>query len=258
MTTPPLPQRDLPISKAMSHIIGGIKAHWRPMLNLAVPWLALVALINIIGLQIFPQPKSSPLQLDLRWIDVVIIILNLIATASVAVSWHQFILRDAPLNNVKPFRVDKTVQLYFARVVLIDIVCFVPLLILVAIAEFLPVVVSPLILALVIQLGVVAYRISLGLPAIAINSAPISMKQSFEKTAGNNLRILGLLVIVHLILAAVLLGYIFAVNFFQLLNPVMGLISVFILGIPATFFNMLLLVSLLTSLYGFFIEQRDF
>jgi hypothetical protein len=167
-------------------------------------------------------------------------------------------LRDAPLNNVKPFRVDKTVQLYFARVVLIDIVCFVPLLILVAMAEFLPVVVSPLILALVIQLGVVAYRISLGLPAVAINSAPISMKQSFEKTAGNNLRILGLLVIVHLILAAILLGYIFAVNFFQLLNPVMGLISVFILGIPATFFNMLLLVSLLTSLYGFFIEQRDF
>ena len=258
MSPPTSPFRTMPISKAMSHILSGIKAHWRPMLNLAVPWLALIALINIIGLQLFPHPKSSPLQLELRWIDVVIIILNLIATSSVAVSWHQFILRDVPLNTVKPFRVDKTVQTYFARVVLIDVVCFVPLLILVGMAEFLPAAFAPVILALVIQVGVAAYRISLGLPAIAINGTPISMKQSFEKTAGNNWRILGLLVIVHLILAAVLLGYIFAVNFFQLLNPVMGLISVFILGIPATFFNMLLLVSLLTSLYGFFIERRDF
>jgi hypothetical protein len=258
MSPPITPFRTMPVSKAMSHIMSGIHAHWRPMLHLAFPWLALIALINIVGLQLFPHPKSSPLQIDLRWIDVVILTLNLIATASVAVSWHQFILRDVPLNTVRPFRVDRTVQLYFARVVLIDVACFVPLLVLVGMAEFLPAAFSPLILALVIQLGVVAYRISLGLPAGAINSAPISMKQSFEKTTGNNLRILGLLVMVHLVLAAVLLGYIFAVNFFQLLNPVVGLISVFILGIPATFFNMLLLVSLLTSLYGFFVEQRDF
>ena len=102
------------------------------------------------------------------------------------------------------------------------------------------------------------YRISLGLPAIAIGNEPIGLKQSFDITAGNNLRMLGLLTIIHIILGADLLAYLFAINFLQLLNPSLGLVSVFVLGIPVLFFNMMLLASLMTSLYGFFVERRDF
>lgn len=258
MSPPNLPTRDLPVLKATSHIFSGVKAHWRPMLNLALPWIALITLLNIIAVRVYPSPPSSTPQFNLNWIDVVIFFLNLLATASVAVSWHQFILRDAPLNAVKPFRMDKNVRLYFVRIILIDGICFIPFVALAVALGIIPPVFWPIVLALLIQLAVFAYRISLSLPAIAIGNLAIGLKQSIEITRGNNLRILGLLALVYLILVVVLLAFAVAVNILQLISPTLGFISVFIFGIPVVFFNMLLAASLLTSLYGFFIEKREF
>lgn len=258
MSPSTLPLRELPVLKATFHILSGVSAHWRPMLNLAMPWLALITLLDIIALQIYPPPQTTAPQFNLNWIDVVILFLNLLATASVAVSWHQFILRDAPLNAIKPFRFDKNVRLYYTRIILIDGICFIPFVALAVALGITPPAIWPIIFALLIQLAVFAYRISLSLPAIAIGNAAISLKESFEITRGNNLRILGLLALVHLILVIVLLAFIVVVNMLKLINPSLGLISVFILGIPVVFFHMLLAASLLTSLYGFFVEKRDF
>jgi hypothetical protein len=258
MSPPTLPQRELPVVKATSHILNGVVAHWRPMLRLAMPWLGLVTLLDIVALQIYPPQKTVAPQFNINWIDVVIFFLNLLATSSVAVSWHQFILRDAPLDAIKPFRLDSNVRLYFTRILLIDGICFIPVLALAVALGVTPPVVWPIIIALLIQLAVFAYRISLSLPAIAIGNAAIGLKESFAITRGNNLRILGLLALVHLILIIALLAFAVAVNILQIINPTLGLIGVFLLGIPVVFFHMVLAASLLTSLYGFFVEQRDF
>jgi hypothetical protein len=252
------PMRELPVLKAAAHIFSGVKAHWRPMLNLALPWIALITLLNIIAVRAYPSPPSTTPQFNLNWIDYVVFFLNLLATASVAVSWHQFILRDAPLNLVKPYRMDKTVRSYFMRIILIDGICFIPLVALAVLLGLLPTAIWPIIIALLIQLAVFAYRVSLCLPAIAIGNMEIGLKESFEVTRGNNLRILGLLALVYLILAVVLLIFAIVVNVFQFINPTLGAISVFVCGIPVVFFNMMIAVSLLTSLYGFFIEKRNF
>jgi hypothetical protein len=228
------------------------------MFNLAMPWLALITLLNIIAVKIYPPLPSSPPELTLNGMNVIIFFSSLLATASVAVSWHQFILRDAPLSAIKPFRLDKNVRLYFLRIILIDGICFIPLVALIAAFQLTPLFTWPIILALLIQLTVFAYRISLSLPAFAIDNTLIGLKESFEITRGNNLRILGLLAVVYLILVVVLIVFEIAVNIFQFINPTLGLMSVVVLSIPVVFFNMLLSASLLTSLYGFFIEKREF
>jgi hypothetical protein len=258
MSTPNLPFRELPILKAVSHILGGVKAHWRPMLNLALPWIALITLLNVVAVRAYPSQPSSTPQFNLNWIDYVIFFLNLLATASVAVSWHQFILRDTPLNAVKPYRLDKTVRFYFMRIILINGICFIPLVTLAVLLGLVPSVLWPFIIALLIQLAVFAYRISLCLPAIAIGNLEVGMKESLDVTRGNNLRVLGLLALIYLILAIVLLVFAVAINILELINPTLGSIGVFIFGIPVVFFNMMMAVSLLTSLYGFFIEKREF
>jgi hypothetical protein len=258
MSPPTSPLRDLPVLKAMAHILSNISAHWKPMLRLALPWLLVITLLDIIALQLYPPPASATPELSFNWINVVIFLLNLLATASVSVSWHQFILHDAPLSAVQQFRLDKPVRGYFTRIILIDGICFVMLVALAVALNLTPPVVWPIIVGLLIQLGVFAYRISLSLPAIAIGNAGVGLKESFEITRGNNLRILGLLALVHLVLVAALLAFIIAANVFRLVNPSLGLLSIIILGIPLVFFHMLLAASLLTSLYGFFIEKRDF
>jgi hypothetical protein len=258
MNSSNLPIRELPILKATSHILSGIKAHWQKMFNLAMPWLALLTLLNVIAVKLNPPLPSSPPELSLSWMNVVIFFVSLLATASVAVSWHQFILRDEPLSAVKPFRLDKNVRHYFMRIILIDGICFIPLLVLVAAFQLVPPFIWPIILALLIQLTVFAYRISLCLPAAAIDNMAIGIKESFAITRGNNLRILGLLAVLYLVLLVALVAFEIAVNVLQLINPMLGTISIVLLSIPIVFFNMLLAASLLTSLYGFFIEKREF
>ena len=239
-------------------MLNGISSHWRSALKPALPWLTLVTLLNAWALRSQLVSASTPPELTLNWIDLAAAAVGLIAGSSIAVTWHQFILRDVPLASVPVFRLDGTVWRYLGRIISIVAICFLPLLALMVALEFAPLLLMPLILALLIQLAVFGYRMSLTLPAVALGDKTLSIKQALEITRGNNLRILALICLTVLLLMVGLILFVSLVGVLKTAAPVAAQIVVIILGIPVLFFNTLLTSNLLTSLYGFFVERRDF
>lgn len=167
----------------------------------------------------------------------------------IAVSWHRFVLlEEYPSGLLPEFRFDRIIA-YFGRVVLLGVVM---------VLGYLPVIVAlpllsgsfefALFAVYILFLIVCFYRWAPILPAAAIGQ-PISLGQAWNSTAGAGGAILVLM------LAAV--AFQFVVQFALALLaaiPVFGfLIGVFvgILVLP------LINVSILTTMYGVFIEKRE-
>lgn len=235
-----------------------MSGHWRPALKLALPWLLLTTVLNIWSFKTHP-PSANPLaNFNLNWSDWVIVALSLIASSSLAVSWHRFILIDAPLKDVPVFRIDRLVWLYLVRILAIFLLCMIPFIALLMIGNFVPSILLPLIFALFLQLLIFGYRMSISLPALAIGEPSIGIRSALEFTRHNNLRIFGLVLLTYLVLIIVFLGFVVVISVLQSMQPNIAIVGSFLLGIPVLFFHMLLTTNLLTSLYGFFVQKRDF
>lgn len=258
MSQPLAPFRQLPILKAFGHMFSGIAAHWRPALKLALPWMLLTTVLNIWSFKTHP-PSTNPLaDFNLNWTDWLIVAASLIASSSLAVSWHRFILIDAPLRDVPVFRMDRLVWLYLGRILAIFLLCMVPLVALLVVGNMVARLLEPVIFALFLQLTIFGYRMSISLPALAIGETKIGIREALELTRRNNLRIFGLIALTYLVLIIVFLGFVVVIGTLQSMQPNIALLGSFLLGIPVLFFHMLLTTNLLTSLYGFFVQKRDF
>lgn len=240
-------------------MLRSISGHWRAALKVALPWLALLTLLNVWSLSSQSQTLSPSGELNLGWIDLVALVIGLVATCSIAVSWHRFILIDAPLSSVSPFRMDRLVWAYLGRSILIYALCSIPLFAVILFKlNMFPVIFLPIVLAIFIQLAVFACRMSISLPAVAVERPAIGLKQALEITRGNNLKILGLMCLTYLVLALALIAYLTVVGLLSAVQPNLALVASLVLGIPVQFFSVMTNATLLTSLYGFFIEHRDF
>ena len=101
-------------------------------------------------------------------------------------------------------------------------------------------------------------RASIALPATALGRSDFGINAALQATRGNNLQFSGLLVLDCLIF----LGTFFVLSASLSVAENFGLAAVkvcaVLLSIPANLFLSLFSVSLLSSLYGFFVEQRKF
>jgi hypothetical protein len=244
--------------KAFSHIVSGLSAHWRSALSVALPWLFLSTLLNVWSFKVHPPSVDPMADFSLSWTDWVVVALSLVASSSVAVSWHQFILQDKPLSGARAFRMDRKVWLYLLRMLLIIVLCTVPLVALIIASTLLPPLFLPVILGLFIQLLIFAHRMMISLPAVGVGDHQSSIRHCVELTRGNNLRLLGLVALVYLLVMVLFLLFLSFVGAITSASPNLGLIASFILGIPVLFLHMMLTTNLLTSLYGFFVQGRDF
>lgn len=259
MTPPQIQARELPVLKAFGHMLAGLRAHWLGAFKLALPWLALMAVLDIWSLNIKPFKANPTAELNLTFVDLISVLVGLLATSSIAVSWHRFILTDAPLHAEPAFRIDKIVWTYLGRSFLIYFLCLIPIVALVFIRELSgAVILQPLILGFIVMLIVFICRMSISLPAVAIIKPAIGLKHAMEATRRNNLRILGLIGLSFVSLAIPFLVYLVVIGAMSNLNPKIAIVAAAVLGIPLQFYSVMMNATLLTSLYGFFIEKRDF
>ena len=259
MPPPQIQTRELPVLKAFGHMLEGLKTHWQSAFKLALPWLALMAVLNIWSLNIKPFKANPTDALNLTFVDLIAAVVGLLATSSIAVSWHRFILADAPLNAVPAFRVDKIVWAYLGRSFLIYFLCLIPLVALVFIRELSGAsILQPIILGFMLMLIVFICRMSVSLPAVAIGKPEIGLKHAMECTRRNNLRIMGLIGLSFVCLAVPFFIYIIVIGAMSNINPNLAIAVATVLAIPLQFCVMLMNATMLTSLYGFFIEKRDF
>ena len=167
------------------------------------------------------------------------------------VAWHRFILlAEYPTGWIPTLRFDRILS-YAGHAILLGLVALVlvlPIGMIMGVTETAAPAAGTIFMALVVlALNVIVLRLSPILPAAAIGK-PLRMKEAWEATKGANGTILLLLVILSVF--QFVLQFAFG---FLMLIPVIGVL-VMLVGV---LISALINVSILTTLYGHFVEGRD-
>ena len=199
-----------------------------------------------------------------------LIIASIIAYASIAVSWHRYILLDEIPHGWKRLRVDSVTWRYignFFVIIVLVFVCMFAVGLAVGAAGYILKVIMGETLGSIIALSslsfmsiyaiIMSYRLSVKLPAVALGRSDFRMKDARRATEGNMWRLLGLLIL--LILCMLLVGAcMLAITFIFNKFGTVGLSVSIAIQVMVNWVTTILGVTLLTSLYGFFVEGRDF
>lgn len=181
-----------------------------------------------------------------------LLIVMLVVMLWIVVSWHRFVLlEEYPTGMFPPFRFDRVLA-YFGRLLMLGVLAlilyFPASLIMGAMAQTSVLVGILFWLALVIFLSIGFYRVSPILPGAAIGKT-LTLSQAWQSTAGASGAI-AVLVILS-VLFQMLLQFLSSLLLFI---PIIGVLIV-------VFANMLIVplinVSILTTIYGVFIEKRE-
>jgi hypothetical protein len=185
----------------------------------------------------------------------------LLINSALAVHWHRYILLDEVPGTFDTLRLNGKVWRYFGNTLLIilstmigSIIAAIPF-ILIALGTGTPQLV-PLatMLAVLIVISFCFLRLGIKLPSIALGIPDFRFSDAWRVSAGNAFRISALFlvpiataIIVTLIVKAADQSGVFAF-----------VVLVFILQLAINWFLTFFMITLLTSLYGFFVQNRNF
>lgn len=263
MSHPPVPfhalpaPRQLPVIAAFLHMINSIRHNWQVAVRHGLPWIALLTLFKAWSLW-SPQPTAEGLEPQMNWADFLALGVGIIATSSIALSWHRYILLDEPPASVPPFRMDGLVWRYLGRIFFIGAVSIAPILALGLLSEATPVTLLPIWLALGLAFVVIVVRLSTSLVATAVGKNNFGLKSALIATRGNMVRILALIALTGLVEIILLLIVALPMAAAQPSPPAWLLPATLLASIPIQLIAVLFNITLLTTLYGFFVERRDF
>ena len=190
--------------------------------------------------------------------DLVIAAISLVIFSSIAVNWHRYILLDEITAAEKIFRLDRPVWSYAVRTLTIMLITLVPLGIFSTV--FLAAVPSLSLLLAVpfFAAGIVIMRMSVALPALALERKDFGIGAALQLTRGNNLQFAALLALNTLVLLATFLVIGVVLSIVGAVSLTAAKVLALLLSVPVNLFLSLFSVSLLSSLYGFFVEKRKF
>lgn len=191
-------ERKLPVLATLVAALDLCREHVAYALKITAPWLLILLITPYIlrglGLDVRALPTDDSFE---NW-EILIAALYFVGWGSIAVLWHWRVLRDNGQSQ-KAMTLDRRVWLYLWRGILISIVVggvvfllAIPI-ILFAISlssEFsksTPLVLMVLCLAFIFS--IIASRLSIALPAIALNVANFGLGDAWNTTAGNGTRL---------------------------------------------------------------------
>lgn len=260
--------RTLPVTAAFGHVVRSTINNAGFAWRLSWPWMVAIIPLNIFaqlsGFSMDPaatEPSGTALAIGL-----IVGLLTLFAFASIAVSWHRYILLDEVPQGLARLRADNTVWRYFGNTLLIFLILILGFLpvgllvgVLVAALQHAGALISIPIYVAAIIFGVSAfYRLSVKLPAIALERTDFTLKDAWAKTQGNTWQLFGLALL--FVLTLIGMGIVlFAIGYvLQLTGLSVALFLTLAIQMMFNWLGTIAGVTLLTSLYGFFIENRDF
>jgi hypothetical protein len=249
--------RELPIIPCVRHILNSLAKYRHQAVRIALPWILALAALNAAELLLYPpDPTTSALRLNP--VLAMSAALGVIATASISVNWHRYILRDeVPLPN-QLFRLDALVLKYAALLVLVLLMVLLPAIFIASLAITLSPALSFIAPVAAIAALLLATRLMLALPATALGRTDFGIGAAFKATEGNSWRIAGVLAITITLTLGVLLAVGIILSVAQQFGTGAAVLAALITGIPANMFLTMLTASQLNSLYGFFVEGRNF
>jgi len=105
---------------------------------------------------------------------------------------------------------------------------------------------------------VVFYRLSIKLPGVALERRDFGFRDAWRVSAGNNWRILGLVVLFFVTILVIGLATAAISYSLAQIGRTAGVAIVIAVQVMVNWVSTILCVTMLTSLYGFFVEERDF
>jgi hypothetical protein len=251
----------LPAFQAIKHALKSVVQFRIAGIRIGLPWVLVLAGINLIdrSFSLAPDPAGGAAGMMLPGVmEFVIAALGLVIFSSIAVNWHRYILLDEVTVPEKVFRLDRPVWSYVGRTLLIMLITLVPVLIFsIFFVNALPTLGFMLALPFFVA-GIYIMRMSVALPAIALDRKDFGIAAALQVTQGNNLQFAALLALNGLILFATFLALGIILSFVGSANLTAAKVLALVLSVPVNLFLSLFSVSLLSSLYGFFVEQRKF
>ena len=271
--------RTLPVIKTLNHAVKSTTDNIGFAFHISWPWMLMLLPLNVVtnlylvfnGLQPDARGYVDPALVGKLFAVVApLSIASIIAYASIAVSWHRYILLDEIPEGWKRLRIDSLMWRYignFILMVLLVAACAIGAGLGIALAAFILtaivgetlsiVIVVPAILFMYSYAIIAGYRLSVKLPAVALGRMDFRMGDAWRATEGNMWRLLGLLTL--LILCLLLVGVaMFAITFIFNKFGAVGLSLSVAVQVMVNWVATILGVTMLTSLYGLFVESREF
>jgi hypothetical protein len=232
------------------------------------PWYAVfVPIVVVLSLWLDRATGGNPeanAMLTLL-VNLVITLITLLAFAAVAVNWHRYILLDEVPRGREIFRLDEKTWRYFGNLLLISLAALaaglvigLPIGFLGAMLGAVDAFVILIVIILVPVIGVLAMRMGVKLPAVALGRSDFRMHDAWSVTNGNNVPVL----LIFLFELFVALGAGLALGAVALAaNTIHGMLGIavgFTLQLVMNWVFTIFSMTVLTSLYGFFVEGRDF
>jgi len=251
----------LPPFQTIKHALKAVFQFRNAGVRIGLPWVLVLAGMSVIerSFSVAPDPSNGPANLIFASpMELVIAALSLVIFSSIAVNWHRYILLDEIPSSEKIFRLDRPVWNYVGRTLLIMLATLIPVLALsLAFVTALPNL-GPLLAVPFFVAGVYIMRMSVALPAIALERKDFGITAALQVTQGNNLQFAALLALNGLILFVTFLALGIVLSVVGNANLTAAKVFALVLSVPVNLFLSLFSVSLLSSLYGFFVEKRKF
>ena len=254
----------LPAFQTIKHALKAVIQFRNAGARIGLPWILVLTVINFLGHSFSTAPAPAPADGGMTMMipgpmDFVVVALSLVIFSSIAVNWHRYILLDEITESEKLFRLDRPVWNYALRTLLIMLFAFAPILVLLKIfSAGVPGLGLFLVVAALLVAAIYIMRMSVALPAIALDRPDFGIPAALQVTKGNNLQFAALLALNSLILFATFLAIGIVLSIVGSVNLTVAKVVAVLLSVPVNLFLSLFSVSLLSSLYGFFVEQRKF
>lgn len=238
--------------KLFNHALRMVIGNWRDVLRIfLVPGLMVVAALTALFLLLAPSEEGDPnLGILFLFLFAGIMVFFVVWTV---VAWHRFVLlEETPTGWIPPVNKERMLS-YFGTALLLWFLAVV-VMVLVALFAFLVQAMNAAALLLVIALPLILFlavlwlRASIVLPAAAVGK-PLKISDALEETVGAGWSILLLIVLI----GGLQTGLELLTNGVATVNaPIAGVFSIVL-----SVFLGVLNVSILTTLYGHFVEGRS-
>lgn len=263
--------RKLPVIDAFAHAARSTANNLAFAFHVSWPWmlvlLPILIVTNALALTNLDfNPVTDPFPAGFLAAALGAGLAQAVAFASIAVNWHRYVLLDEMPQGAQRLRIDGMVWRYFGNILLIALIIGLcgglgALIIGFASAAFGDLgfyIAMALLIAGVLYAFAAFYRLGVKLPAIALERRDFGLRDAWRITTGNNARMLGLglLYLIVGVAGALLAAALGAA--FGLFGSTIGAAFSVAVQLVINWVLTILGITLLTSLYGYFVEDRNF
>ncbi len=261
--------RALPVTDAFNHALKSTFRNLGFAFYASWPWMLAILPFNIVGnVYVILNRAENPQKFvpGILIVSLLIGLLTIVAFASIAVNWHRYVLLDQVPLGWQRLRLDGIVWRYIGNIFLIVLIFavgeiafgLIAALSVLILRTAALVILVPLVIGLIFAFLSYGYRLGCKLPGIAVGRDNISFGEVLDSTQGNFWRFVGLgllnfVVLIGLGVVVFLMTFVASRSSGEALLSIVVAVQFFVNWVASIFG-----VTMLTSLYGYFIEGREF